>query len=110
VDSDIPNAFAFLYDEFSFIAITVPLIYAISEVCLLLSKSHQLAQLPGVSPSRADYNELHTVLFYILVSFVVGHEWTHHVHGHVSVSDSNDAVFPNEVLDTGCDGSIEITD
>jgi hypothetical protein len=84
VDSDISNAMAFRYGDFSFIGITVPLIYAISDVSLLLSKSDTMLTLFRVSPSKEEqYNELQAVLFYILLAFIVTHEWTHHVHGHV---------------------------
>lgn len=106
VDADIQNAIAFRYDDYSFIGITVPLIYAISDVCLLLSKSDTVAALLEVQPSDAEYNELQAVLFYILTAFVITHEWTHHVHGHVH-RPCAEAIFPNEILDTGGDGSIE---
>jgi len=106
VDSSIQNAIAFRYEGYSFIAITIPLIYAISDVCLRLSKSPAVATLLGVRPSDEEYNELHAVLFYVLTAFVVAHEWTHHVHGHVCPPGA-ETIFPNEILDTGYDGSIE---
>ena len=107
VDSSIQNALAFQYGGYSFIAITVPLIYAISDVCKRLSKSATVATLLGVRPSDEEYNELHAVLFYLLTAFVVAHEYTHHVHGHVSMP-SAETVFPNEILDTGCNGNMKL--
>jgi hypothetical protein len=74
VDSSIQNALAFRYEDYSFIAITVPLIYALSNACLLLSKSPTVATLLGVQPSVEEYNALHAVLFSILTWFVLGHE------------------------------------
>jgi hypothetical protein len=65
-----------------------------------------VAALLGVRPSEEEYNELHTVLFYILTAFVVAHEFTHHVHGHVSLPDA-ELAFPNEILDAGRDGNME---
>jgi hypothetical protein len=106
VDSGIQNAIAFRYGDYSFIAITVPLIYAMSDVCLLLSKSPTVATLLGARPSDEEYNELHAVLFYTLSAFVVAHEWAHHVHGHVCLP-GEESIFPNEILDTGYNGSID---
>jgi hypothetical protein len=106
VDSDIQNALAFRDEENSFIGITVPLIYAISDVCLKLSKSETVVRSLGVRVSDEAYNELQTVLFYTLTGFVVTHEWTHHVHGHVRLSGT-ETICPNEILDTGGNGSME---
>jgi hypothetical protein len=106
VDSDVQNALAFRCDDYSFIGITVPLIYAISDVCLLLSKSPTVATLLRVRPSVKDYNALHAVLFYSLINFIVAHEFTHHVHGHVC-PPSSDRMFPNEILDAGSVGNLK---
>jgi hypothetical protein len=106
VDSSVQNALAFRYEGYSFIALTVPLIDAISRVCLRLSKSPRLATLLGVRPSDDEYNELQFVLFQILTAFVVTHEWTHHVLGHVCLEDA-ESIFSNEILDTGCNGNVE---
>src|ERR1019366_9719159 len=38
VESSIPNALAFRYEDYSFIDITVALVYSVSDVCLRLSK------------------------------------------------------------------------
>src|SRR5581483_1196111 len=100
VDSDIPNALAFRYRGNSFIGITIPLVYSVSNVCLILSKSASIAALVGIRPSAGDYNELHAVLFSILISFIVAHEYTHHVHGHV-IMPAAGSLFPNEILDNG---------
>jgi hypothetical protein len=100
VDSSIPNALAFRSEGYSFIGITIPLIYSASDVCLRLSKSRTIATAMGVQTSAEDYNALHAVLFSILVSFIIAHEYTHHVYGHVNLS-SAEAPFYNEILDTG---------
>jgi hypothetical protein len=102
VDSSIPNALAFRYEGYSFIAITIPLIHSISEMCLRLSESPTVASLLGVRSSDGKLDELNDVLFYILVAFIVLHEWAHHVHGHVP-----ETVFLNEILDSGCNGNME---
>jgi hypothetical protein len=105
VDSDVQNALAFRDEDYSFIGITVPLIYATSDVCLLLSKSTSVAAFLRARPSAGEYNEVHAVLFHTLISFIVAHEFTHHVHGHVC-SPVSSGVFPNEILDTGSHGSV----
>jgi hypothetical protein len=83
-----------------------PLIYAISDVCLLLSKSPNVAALLGLKPTDQEYNELHAVLFHILTAFVVAHEWTHHVDGHVC-TPSTETIFPNEILRSVYNGILE---
>jgi len=54
VDSGIQNALAFRYAGYSFIAITVPLICAMSDACLLLSKSAELVRLLGWGGAAVD--------------------------------------------------------
>jgi hypothetical protein len=107
VDSDVQNALAFQHEGYSFIGITIPSIFAISDVCLLLSRSATLATLLGVRPPDEDYNQLHAALFYILTAFIVGHEWTHHVHGHVRESATK-PILPNEIPVAGIGGNLEV--
>ncbi len=106
VDSSVQNAIAFRHDDHSFIAITVPLIFAVSDVCLCLSKSPRLAAFWGVRPSDDEYNELQAVLFLILADFIVAHEWTHHVHGHTIQQDTSPN-FRDEIRAAGSIGSFE---
>ena len=82
VDAEIGNANAFLYGGYSFIPITLPLIYELSDVCLQLSTSPLIARLLAVRYSAEKYNQLHAVMFAIINAFVVSHEYTHHVFGH----------------------------
>jgi hypothetical protein len=105
VDSDVQNAIAFRYRGYSLIGITVPLIYSISDACLLLSQSTTVARLLGVRLSVEDYNEVHALLFSMLIAFVMAHEYTHHVHGHVSEDPA--AIFLNEILDTSSNGNLK---
>lgn len=65
-----------------------------------------MATLLGVQQSVEEYNALHAVLYYILMSFVMAHEYTHHVHGHVCLPSAETGP-PNEILDTGCNGDLE---
>jgi hypothetical protein len=106
IDSDIPNALAFQYGGYSFIGVTAPLIYMVWDVCLRLSSSGIIKTLLGVKVATSDGDPLHVVLFRTLLNFVVSHEYTHHVHGHVR-ADTVDAVLSNEVLDEGERGSLD---
>ena len=106
VDSSVPNAIVFPFGGYSFIGVTIPLISCLSDVCLRLSKSATVAALLGFQPSTEDDNELQAVLFSILISFVVAHEYTHIVHGHI-VLPSAGSMFPNEILDAGCSADLE---
>jgi len=82
------NAHAFCDAGYSFIAITMPLIGFLSDICLSLSKSPEIAQVLGIQHSTDDYNQFHAVMFAILIAFIVAHEHTHHIYGHVSEEDS----------------------
>jgi hypothetical protein len=84
IDADDENAIATRTDLYSLIGVTMPLVFRISDACVALSRAAGLTSVLRVQPSEQDYNELHATLFYVLLSFIVGHEWTHHVHGHLS--------------------------
>lgn len=103
VEADEQNAIAFRDEDYSFIALTTPLIFVISDLCLPLSQSRKIREVLGLKVSMEERNELHSVLFEVLTAFVVSHEWAHHVHGHV---DAGGAFSPSEFL-TGCDGSLK---
>jgi hypothetical protein len=47
--------------------------------CDLLSKSEDVIQLFNHAPK----NQIHTALFQIQLSFILCHEYAHHVHGHL---------------------------
>jgi hypothetical protein len=106
VDSDIQNALAFRTERHSFIAITVPLVFSLSDVCRFLSKSGTVCTLLGVEHSTDEYSPLHAALFSTVLNFVVSHEFTHHVHGHLTRIDT-DLSFRNEILDNGHIGDLE---
>jgi len=87
VDADEKNATAFCYDGHALIAVTAPLIFGLSDICLALSKSNEVATALGIQYVPDDYNQLHAVLLSIISAFIVAHEYTHHVYGHVSEDD-----------------------
>lgn len=106
IDSSTPNALAFRYEGYSFIGVTMALIDALWDVCVRLSRSEAIATLLGVQLSVEEFDKLHVVLFRTLLSFVVAHEYTHHVHGHVCPRGP-EAMFHNEILVGAETGGLE---
>jgi len=105
IDSSTPNALAFRYEGYSFIGITIALIETLWDVCFQLSRSQAVATRLAVSLSPGEYDKLHVVLFRTQLNFVVSHEYTHHVHGHVARGSAS--VATNEILDEGETGNLE---
>lgn len=83
IDSDFSNAVAFRDGSSAFIGITVPLVYELLKICALLSDSEPIRLILGLENTQEVRDGLNVVLFQHLLSFVVTHEFTHHVHGHV---------------------------
>lgn len=102
IDSKIPNALAFRYENFSFIGITMELVDVLWETCVRLSRSEAVAAVLGIQVSHERYEAVHVVLFRIQLSFVITHEYTHHVHGHLS-----DLTFFDEIRSGNKTGNLE---
>jgi hypothetical protein len=60
------------------------LVNILGETCILLSRSEALGAVLGIKVSPEQYEAIHVVLFRIQLTFVISHEYTHHVHGHLS--------------------------
>ena len=73
---------------------------------MVLSKAPSITTALQLNVSAEPYNDLQGTLFYILVSFVVGHEWSHHKHGHLQQLSLPKAIF-QEITNSGIAGSIE---
>lgn len=106
IESSVPNALAFRYEGYSFIGVTISLIYVLWDVCIRLSRSEGMATLAGVGPSADDRDMFHVVLYRILLSFVVAHEYTHHVHGHVCPREPGATLY-NEILSESHEGGLD---
>ena len=106
VDSAIPNAVAFLCGGFSFIGITMPLVDMLWDACVRLSRSEAVGAAFGIPFATEAHDPIHAMLFGTQLSFVVVHEYTHHVHGHL-VKRKSDAVFSSEILDGRGSGDLE---
>jgi len=105
-DRGVENAIATHDDCYAFVGITLPLVFRMSDVCRDLSHSAPLCSTLQVRPSEQDYNELQAALFYSLLSFVVAHEWTHHVHGHLEQLSHQTRIF-QEISDSGLVGGLD---
>lgn len=94
IDSDFPNATSFrAEDNYAFIGITLPMIYDLGDICVRLSHAESIAQILGIAITAEVRDGLHAVLFNHLLSFIVTHEFTHHVHGHVLTHQSESTFF-----------------
>jgi hypothetical protein len=90
IDSDFSNAVAFRDDSYAFIGITVPLVCELLEICARLSESAPIRRILSIENTDEVREGLSAVLFQHLLSLVLTHEFTHHVHGHVlNQSESN---------------------
>ena len=105
-DEGVENAIATHDDRYAFVGVTLPLVFRISDVCRDLSHSATLCATLRVRPSEEDYNELQATLFYSLLSFVVAHEWSHHVHGHLGQLSLQTGIF-QEISDSGLVGGLD---
>jgi len=106
IDSTVPNALAFRHDDYSFIGITIPLVYELWHASDLLGKSEVIASLIGVRLVGEQREALRVVFFRTMLSFVVLHEWTHHIHGHVGLRGLGSVHF-DEILDGAQSGDLE---
>ena len=105
VDSNIPNALAFRYEGYSFIGITISLIFALWDRSVQLSTSESVASLLNLKLEELESGALRVVFFRIMLMFVVTHEYTHHVHGHVIPAEAG-SLFSNEIMDGAQVGSL----
>ncbi len=97
VESIIANALAFRDRDYSFIGLTLPLISRLWDSCVALSQSAAVVALLE-TPGRPEREEtILAVTCQTQLSFVVAHEYTHRVHGHLSQRTPGSEVF-NEVI------------
>jgi hypothetical protein len=77
------NAHAFQHGGFSFIIVTLPLVELLLDLSVLLSKSAVVQALLGINPATVRLDAVQALLFQFQLTFLVSHEYTHHVHEHV---------------------------
>ena len=81
VDSPQPGAFAFQHRDCAFIIINIQMAELLLQLADTLSRAEPILNLLAIDRTRADL--LRTVLFVVELNFLVCHEFTHHIHGHL---------------------------
>lgn len=79
-ESDEPQAKAMIMAGVSVICITKGMLCFVWDACDLLSKSEHVIQLFNHAPS----NQIRDALFQTQLAFTICHEYSHHVHGHLT--------------------------
>lgn len=103
VDSDEPNALAFCSDGYSFIGVTVPLLEQLWQASTHLSESPFISATLDIQLTDHQRDDMtvpqriQVATFRLQLFFIVLHEFTHVVHGHVKRGSSNHG-FSDEVL------------
>ena len=89
IDSDEPNALAFCSDGHSFIGVTIPLLNQLWRSASRVAESASVAALLDMRLSHEQQAEMSVeqriavAAFRLELLFIVLHDWTHVVHGHV---------------------------
>lgn len=78
------NALAFQHDGFSFIAVTLPLVQLLWELTTRIANSSAVHRLLEIDAATTRLEALRGLLFQFQLTFLVSHEYTHHVHQHCS--------------------------
>jgi len=103
VDSDEPNALAFCSDGYSFIGVTIPLLEQLWQASTHLSESPFILATLDIQLTDHQRDDMtvpqriQVATFRLQLFFIVLHEFTHVVHGHLKRGSSNHG-FSNEVL------------
>ena len=102
------NAHAFQHDDFAFIVMTLPLVELLLNLSSALSHSPLVRRLLGLGlASINNEDRVHHALFQLQFDFLLGHEYTHHVHGHCSPDPSGSLSVWTEFLRDEENGSLE---
>lgn len=87
LDSAVSNALAFKDVEHSFIGITLPLVADVANIAEQIADSDTVVSLIGL-PTVTNREMLRGVLFWMVLGFVISHEYAHHTHGHLAEMES----------------------
>jgi len=83
VDSDVSNARAFIHAQRCYIGIALPSVSKMSRLAGQLAASDAIVAAIGLS-TETDREALEGIAYWMLLSFVVSHEYAHHDHGHLT--------------------------
>jgi len=103
----IQNAHAFQHGGVSFIVVTQPLVELLWDLSRQLSRSTHVQGLLRIDPAAVRLAALQALLFQFQLSFLVSHEYTHHVHQHCEQDDSGIAGVWTEFSQDDTDGGID---
>jgi hypothetical protein len=81
VDSPVSNALAFPDADHSFIGVTIPLVADVLNIAMALAADVDVVIGIGLPLTRE--HQLEAFLFWQLLGFIITHEYTHFVHGHI---------------------------
>lgn len=102
IDSNFPEAMAFVYDDHSFIGVSISLISLMLEVGDRFANSTAISEALQLvlRHQAADIGKLKASFFEAQFLFVIAHEYTHHVHGHVPINEP-ELLFLSESTNDG---------
>ena len=83
IDSDLENAMAFFHEGYSFIGVTIGLVRNLLATCGRLGTSTEVVSALGLRAPDLPLELLTATSIRLQLVFVVAHEYTHHIHGHV---------------------------
>ena len=106
VDDNTANAYAFQHGGFSFIVVTLPLVELLWRLEQILGGSPIITHLLHLE-ADARPEALQAVLFQLQLSFLVSHEYTHHIHQHLNKGEGGVTGVWTEFLQDETCGSID---
>jgi len=115
INSDISNAHAYPCADYSFIGLTMGLIYQLAGSCVRLSESDAIGAHLDTEITSDVREALQAILLDDVLHFVVSHEYTHIVHGHAErrgakassfneVAESAGGTFEDQIMECDADG------
>jgi len=106
VAADTPNALAFQYGGYAFVVVTTPLVEMLLKTCERLSASNSVARILGLDSADSRLEAIYATLFATQLGFLIAHEYTHHIHGHLLHPESSSSIW-NEGLDNSRIGGLD---
>jgi Protein of unknown function (DUF2442) len=106
VEHGIENAHAFQHAGLSFIAVTLPMVELIWNVSHRLSRSRLVLERLSLGP-EVNRDAFQGLLFQMQMNFLVSHEYTHHIHGHVPGPNRGEAEVWSEFSNHTTSGNLQ---
>lgn len=106
VDAGIANAHAFQREGCAFIVLTMPLVEMMWRACERLSRSAAIVQLLSGEVTKTRLEAVYGTLFATQLSYLVAHEYTHHLHRHTSQNEAGLGLW-NEDFESSSNGGLD---